>query len=155
MEWECDVTDFTESFRKSVETRFKSEFGILYPDTAMEFDDVPFEQPKDGPWASFTFRQNAAKQTSIGRKFVVRTTGFIQIDIMYPAEKGRTKFRKMAEAAADIFAYRKFKGDVISITCDEKHVDAAPSTGSFKRIMARVFFHYDGELERRSIQEIS
>lgn len=146
---------FTEDFRKFIEGRFASEFGILYPAVPVEYDDVPFKQPENGPWVSFTFRENPAKQVSIGRKFVIRTTGFIQIDVMYPAETGRTKYRKIADAAAEIFGYRKFKGATISISCDETHVDAAPATGPFRRIMARVFFHYDGTRERIAVQAIS
>lgn len=149
------MVDFTEEFRKSIETRFKSEFGLLYPAIPVQYDNIPFKQPENGPWGAFTFRQNPAQQKTIGRHFVVRTTGFIQIDITVPEDTGLTTGRKIADAAADIFAYRKFKGATISISCDEKHVDVSPATGPFRRIMARVFFHYDGTRLRTSVQAIS
>jgi len=149
------MVDFTDEFQRLIESRFKSEFGIMYPDIPVQFDNGPWKQPEDGPWAAFTFRQNPAVQKTMGRKFLVRTTGFIQIDINVPSETGTKKGRKIADAAADIFAYQKFKGPNVTISCDEKHVDAAQSAGAFYRIMARVFFYYNGERLRISVQSIS
>jgi len=137
--------DFTEDFRAMSETLFQSEFGILYPTIKVQWDDIPFDQPKDR-WVAFTVNQNPAKQATIGNRFIVRTTGYIQIDVMVAGEKGKlVEAKKIAEAAADIFAYRKFKGAQITLSCQEKHVTVAPTAGSFRRVMARVFFYYDGE----------
>jgi hypothetical protein len=62
--------------------------------------------------------------------------------------------RDVAETAAEIFAHKKFKGTTITISCMEAHVDAAPTSGAFRRIMARVFFYYDGERLREGVQQI-
>jgi hypothetical protein len=146
--------NFTEEFRRLVDTRFMTEFSLEYPDIPIQWDDVPFHQPHD-MWVAFTFRQNPSKQVSIGRTFVVRTTGFVQIDVTFPKEQHfLVKARNVANFAADIFAYEKFKGPVVSASFDEKHVDTAPASGEFRRVMARVFFIYDAERTRRGVQSV-
>lgn len=136
--------DFTEPFRAFVEGRFQSEWFAQYPTIPMEFDNVPFVQPTGTGWVKFTFMQNPAKQVSIGRKKLLRTDGFLQIDVLERKEKGLTIARKMGEYAANIFAFQKFRSTPITATFDEKHVTEAPTATEFKRIMARVFFYYDG-----------
>mgnify|MGYP000223312837 CR=1 FL=1 len=145
------MTDFTDPFRAFVEGRFMSEFGIEYPTIPMQMDNVPFTQPKNTGWAAFTFAQNPAKQVSLGRKVLIRTDGFLQIDIMERKEKGLVAARRMAEFAADIFAFKKFKAAPVAISFSEKHVNKAPTSDGFERIMARVFFVYDGVLEREPV----
>lgn len=149
------LPDFTDEFRRVIESRFMTEFSYLYPDVPIQWDDVPFKQPDDA-WVAFTFKQNPAKQVSLGRVFLVRTTGFLQIDVTFPKQQNfLKKAREIGNAAADIFAYEKFKGPRVSASFDEKHVDTAPTSGDFRRVMARVFFTYDGERVRRGVQQVT
>lgn len=138
------MTDFSESFRELVETKFQTEFTLLYPAMLVQWDDIPFKQPDNEAWAAFTFMQNPTKQASIGNRFVARTTGFIQIDITRSEDKGTADLRRIAEKAADIFAFKKFGTASVTASFSEKHVTTAPASKGFKRIMARVFFYYDG-----------
>ena len=147
--------DFTEEFRKQAETLFMTEMGIRYPGMAIEMYGEPFDQPESGEWVRFQIMQNPQKQVSLGSKFVVRTTGFVQIDVMRRREKGKNRPMKIAEAATDIFAYRKFKGETISISFEEKHVEAPRDAAEFIRVMGRVFFIYDGTRQRETVQSIA
>lgn len=144
------MSDFSEPFRELVDTKFQTEFTLLYPDMKVQWDDIPFKQPDNEAWAAFTFMQNPTKQVSIGKnRFIARTTGFIQIDITRSEDKGVAELRRIAEKAADIFAFKKFGNASVTASCGEKHITAAPASKGFKRIMARVFFYYDG-IETRS-----
>lgn len=147
--------NFDEEFRKFAESRFKAEFGYQYPAVPIQWDSFPFDQPKNKPWAAFTYQSNAEKQISIGKKVVMRTTGYLQIDINVPGDTGMVEAKKLANFAAEIFAYKKFKGVAILIDFSEKHVTKAPTSGAFSRAMARVFFHYDGERIRDGVQLIT
>lgn len=147
--------DFSEEFAKRVETIFKAEMQQLYPGMPVQFEDVPFKQPKDTPWVSFVIRENPEEQITLGRKMIMRTSGFLQIDIQFPLDKGVRDAKKIGQAAADIFAYRKFKAETISMSFLNKEVVKAPSDGARLRIMARVFFYYDGERIREGVQHIA
>lgn len=147
--------NFDEEFRKFAETRFKAEFGYQYPTTPVQWDSFSFVQPTNKTWAAFTYNTNQEKQISIGKKVVMRTTGFIQIDINVPGETGMVEAKKIANFAAEIFAYKKFTGVTIKIDFSDKHVVKAPTSGAFSRAMARVFFHYDGERVRDGVQLIT
>jgi hypothetical protein len=146
------MTDFTDPFRAFVEGRFGGEWSSEYPTIPIQFDNVPFTQPSSTGWVAFTFAQNPAKQVTVGRKRLIRTTGFVQIDVMERKEKGLVAARKMAEWGADLFAFRKFLATPVTISFEEKHVTEAPTDDSFKRIMARVFFKYDGVIDVPAIE---
>lgn len=147
--------DFAEEFRAKIETLFNTEFGIRHPGIPIRWNGLPWAQPKKSMWVEITTRNNPETQVSVGRKFIVRTTGFVQLDVMIPEEQGIVAANKLAASAADIFAYRKFSGVNVKITFYEKHVDEAPSGPGFRRVMARVFFHYDGEREREGVQDLA
>lgn len=144
--------NFTEPFRAMVSERFLTEWTLLHPTIPIEIEDVPFKQPKTGSWVRLSILQNPANQVSIGRRVLIRTNGFLQIDVMGPAERGLKVVKGLAEDAANIFFSQKFKTAEITAVFDEKHVDKAPTTGEFVRIMARVFFIYDGEIEKPIVQ---
>lgn len=146
--------DFSEEFRRRVELIFRSECTILYPTTPIQWDDVAFKQPSNGPWVAFTFLTNEEKAASIGRKYVVRTSGFVQIDVMFPENSGSAEPRKMANRLGEIFAQRKFSAESINISFYEKHITKAPTDGPRVRYMCRVFFKYDGERVREGVQHI-
>lgn len=147
--------DFTEPFRSMVETRFATEWTAEYPNIPIEFDNVPFKQPSTTSWVKFTFLQNPASSKTIGRQMLIRTDGFLQIDVIERKEKGLVAARKMAEYAANIFAFQKFKTAEITASFDEKHVNMQPTSDQFVRVMARVFFIYDGFALREGVQVLN
>lgn len=147
--------NFADEFSRRVETIFKTEFQLLHPGMPVQWDEVTFKQPKNDTWAAFTILENPEEQITLGRKFVVRTSGFLQIDIMHPTGSGVSAAKKIAHDAANIFAHRKFKAETISISFFEKEVVKAPVDGSRIRIMARIFFLYDGERIREGVQHIA
>ncbi len=149
------MVDFADEFARRVETIFRSEMQQLYPGMPVKFEDMPFKQPTKAPWAEFTILENKEEQITLGRKMVMRTSGFLQIDVFHPLDEGVRAPKKIGHAAADIFANRKFKAETISISFFEKHVMKAPSDGARVRIMARVFFLYDGERVREGVQHIA
>lgn len=139
--------DHENEFRKLIETRFKAEMGYSYPAIPVQWDDVPFDIPDDGMFAAFTYMQNPSKPVTIGRRKVQRTTGYVQIDVSYRKEKNlRVPAKTLAHFAADIFHLGKFKSAHVAVSFSEKHVIDAPAGGEFRRVMARVFFIYDGEV---------
>lgn len=147
--------DFTAEFDRKTETLFKSEAGILYPAIPVKWDNVPFKQPSNGRWFEIIAMQNQQKQVSLGNKFIVRTTGFIQIDVMDREEAGSLWAKTACEALTNIFAYRKFKGENINISFSEKHVTKPMAAAEFIRSMGRIFFYYDGERLRETPQALS
>lgn len=147
--------NFADEFSRRVETIFKTEFQLLHPGMPVQWDEVTFKQPKNDPWVAFTILENAAEQVSLGRKFVERTSGFIQIDVMYPTGGGVSAAKKIGHDAANIFAHRKFKAETISVSFFEKEVVKAPVDGDRIRIMARIFFLYDGTRIREGVQHIA
>lgn len=147
--------DFQEEFRKFAETRFASEMSIDNPGVPIEWDNLPFEQPDSGRWVCFCIAENPEKQITIGRKMIVRTTGFIQIDVLDREEMGKVYAQKLANYCAEIFGYRKFKGENISVSFWEKHVGGPMRAKEFIRVSARIFFTYDGERIREGVQTIA
>lgn len=149
------MIDFTDDFRAFVEGRFQSEWTILHPTIPIQFDNISFKQPLTGLWVAFTFAQNPSRQVSLGRKMLIRTDGFLQMDVLVHKDKGVAEARRVANSAADIFAFQKFRGTAINATFNEKHVDKAPTSTEFVRVMARVFFIYDGVAIREGVHDIA
>lgn len=144
--------NFSEPFRELVHNIFLSEWSILNPGIPIELEDVPFKQPATGAWVKFSIRQNPAKQKTMGNKVLIRTDGFLQIDVIDRPEMGTKSVKLLAESGANIFFSKKFKNADISATFDEKHVDKVPAGGDFVRFMGRVFFIYDGMMTKPTIQ---
>lgn len=148
--------DFTNEFDRKIDALLKSEIQLRHPGVPVEWDLVPFDQPEDGRWIKVCSAQNPQQPVSIGRKFIVRTTGFVQFDVLDRIETtNRYWAKKVCESVTDILAYRKFKGENINITFSEKHVTKPMEAAEFVRVTGRVFFQYDGERERETVQALS
>lgn len=148
--------DFTNEFDRAIDALLKSEIQLRQPGVPVEWENVPFDQPNNGRWIKVCSAQNPAIQKSIGRKFIVRTTGFIQIDVMDRREPTNKYWAsKVCESVTDILAYRKFKGENITISFSEKHVTKPMEVAEFIRVTGRVFFQYDGERIRETVQSIA
>jgi len=148
--------DFTNEFDSKIDALLMSEIQLRHPGIPVEWENVSFKQPKSGRWFSICSAQNPQKQTTIGRKFIVRTTGFVQFDVL-DREETDDKYwaKKMCESLTDILAYRKFKGENINVVFGDKHVMKPMKANEFIRVTGRVFFHYDGERIRETVQALS
>jgi hypothetical protein len=147
--------DFQEEFRSFAETRFASEMSIDYPALPVQWDNMPFKQPASGKWVCFCIKTNPEKTITIGRNKVVRTTGFIQIDVIDHEENGQNDAKRLASYCAEIFGYRKFKGTTISVSFWEKQIGDAMVNKEFIRVAARIFFTYDGQRIQTGVQTIA
>lgn len=135
---------FEEDFRQLVEGRFQSYFGAAYPDFPIEYQNAPFIQPENGRWARIYYKNGESFQASIGRTFVERTPGFLQMDVIVRKDENHAEVRRMANKAASFFTYEKLANGLITATFKKKHVTDMQTEPGFFRVMARVYYHYDG-----------
>lgn len=138
-----------DDFRKLVEDAVLTAVAGMNPPLPVQIDNVKFNQPGSGKWVSLVIKSGEAQVKSIGQNFVERTPGFVQIDIMWPKDGGHAEPKRIAHLLADSLAYRKKSyGTVTTANFWKKIVDSAPVTDPYYRVMARVFFWYDGFVTR-------
>ncbi|MBS3648865.1 hypothetical protein KEU06_09625 [Pseudaminobacter sp. 19-2017] len=145
-----DILDH-DHFRQLVEDKVLGAVQQHASEYPVQISNNPFKQPKDSKWVSLVIKSGESVTRSLGKKFIERTPGFVQIDIMHPAETGHAAPKKLAhKLAASLYPNKFAYATVTQANFWKKLVDEAPTTGSYFRIMARVFFWYDGFVERQS-----
>lgn len=136
-----------DDFRAFVEGEFQRRFAAAYPAVPVQFHNAEFKQPKTD-WGAFFIMPGKSFKASLGRsRFVERTPGLIQIDMLQPAASGHTRADQMAEAAARFFANADFSiqpGHVARFRGPE--VRPLGVHAGFYRVSARVVFEHDFQI---------
>lgn len=138
-----------DDFRKLVEEHVLSACAEFAPTYPIQLENSRFKQPDSGEWVSLLIKRGETFAASLSDRYIDRTPGFVQIDVMVKENSGSANVFKLAHSLADsLYKRRTLHRSTVAATFWKKMVDTAPVTGPYFRVMARVFYHYDGVEDR-------
>ena len=99
--------------RTEIENRLES----LWLDTAIDWDNVAFDQPNNNPWIRLNILNGATVYRAL--QYKKRYNGIINVQIFVPIKSGTSIAREYADTVCAIFDSQKFDSvycDVASVT---------------------------------------
>jgi Bacteriophage related domain of unknown function len=92
-----------ESMRAYVETRVKNLMAANYPTTPIQYDNVPFIQPKSEHYIAIHILDGESFQANLGNSFRERHPGVLQIDVLAPRDMGTKLQNQIAKTIGTAF----------------------------------------------------
>jgi hypothetical protein len=87
---------------------FMAQQAAILPAPPVNFNNIAFSQPDNGPWIRFNLVPVVTVPASIGAK-MTRTNGVMAIQIFSPGLGGTKMNRQLADAIANYFNFRNLE----------------------------------------------
>ena len=134
----------TPAFIRFCETRFETEFALLYPTIPQFFSNVAVPETMNSYVCMHVMASEDTMPINLGHEAKSRNVGLIQVDVFTPKDEGAGEAYEMAYAAGVIFKRQDLSvgTEGLVVFKDPSIQDRGEVRGRHKHMM-RVPYRYD------------
>lgn len=97
----------SDNLRAKITDMVSTEFAALSPTTAVEYENVKFDQPVGQSWMRINVIDGKTHRQNIGNFTQFRTHGVVNFQIQTPASTGTASMRAIKDALEKVFIDRQ------------------------------------------------
>jgi len=129
--------------RAFIETRIRDFMAENYPLVPVAYFNAAFEQP-DGPFVAVYIMDGDGFRANLGRRYIVRHPGVLQIDVHQPENTGSVFINDICDALKPLFQEKSFQlSDGAKLVFRAFAAPPAPQSRGFARTMLRCNYYRD------------
>jgi len=129
--------------RAYVEKRIADFLAANFVAVPCAFENVPFTQP-DSTFAALNIMEGESFRANLGKTYVTRHPGLIQIDVYQPVNTGTKEASDIAEAIGEHFKEHSVRlDDGAVLVFRVPSYPRGPKAKGFFRVMCRVGYYRD------------
>jgi hypothetical protein len=136
------------ALHKTMFDTFRHEFGARQPGVPVGYENQPFDQPKNAPWAYITLVPGEVGRKEVSSAQVMRICGVVNVQLMVPQDTGTRKLHEMAAAVVKIYGDRDFPLADGKVTTRNVEIRNRGLMHGFYTFSVQAEFKYDTRLQR-------